>query len=80
MLRYGYIEAAPAGTRRQSGGLGDGEASVKNRVKELDTVLKKKNPPPVVIVAAEGAPAARIELTIAEYDEEAPEEDVPADA
>ena len=61
----------PAGSGRPSGGLGDGEASVKKWMKVLDTALNKKNPPAVVFQAADGAPAARLELTIAEYDDDA---------
>jgi hypothetical protein len=65
------VQAAAPGTRRESNGLGDGEASVKHWMKVLGAALKNKNPPPVEIAAHEGKPAARIEFSIAEYDEPA---------
>ena len=62
------VQATAPGTRRESNGLGDGEAAVKHCMKVLGAALKNKNPPPVEIEAHEGKPAARIEFTIAEYD------------
>lgn len=66
----GAQTAAP-GTRRESTGLGDSEASVRHWMKVLGTALKNKHPPAVDIEAHEGKPAARVEFTIEEYNTEA---------